>query len=228
MVVCILGLYSFLLLYFTSRKTIRVRNMYAALIVTFAAFLLSVRGQCDNSDENGYMHPDDHSGYSPNIARVCFMLYKSLEQTLVNDELNLYNLRRVFFPNAKANPIVVTVAYNIRFQNITDKFCPGVRIVKNISRLDNSASHVSANITWTSSAAFSVLHPAVIGWLLPSSMYLYDPIRDNHLNHGRDNSADILLSLDVPFLSCIPSVNQVVDALNDLTTMVSHVFSMIN
>ena len=55
------------------------------------------------------------------------MLYEQLEQALVNDHINLYKLRRVFTPNAKADPIVVA---NITFSNITDEVCAGVNIKK--------------------------------------------------------------------------------------------------
>lgn len=68
----------------------------------------------------------------------------------------------------------------------------------------------SQQIIWTSSLTF---HPQVIDWLLPTLVYILDPI---HGAYFSDNSADLLLPLTVPFLSCTPSENQVSDALNDL------------
>lgn len=116
------------------------------------------------------------------------------------------------FPNAKADPIVVAITYNITFSNITDEICTGVNAKKRNTISQNET--LSANTIWTSSLTFSVLHPAVIDWLLPTLVYIIDPI---HGAYFSDNSADLLLPLTVPFLSCIPSENQVIDALNDLT-----------
>ena len=90
------------------------------LFLGLALLLSLVKGQCDNScvhccsdkkDEYDYPNPPDSDSMS-------FMLYKQLEQSLINDHLNLYKLRRVFFPSGKAKPIVVTVAYNINFHDI--------------------------------------------------------------------------------------------------------------
>lgn len=106
------------------------------------------------------------------------MLYEQLEKSLLDNRLNLYKMRRVFFPNGKPKPIVVTVAYDIRFHNITDQLCAGAY---NRSELveDNSTSvaNFSAKVIWTSSVAFSALHPEVLDWLTPGLLYVLGPIR---------------------------------------------------
>ena len=190
---------------------VNVRIAFVTLIV--AVLLLFTKGQCDHSDYSLQYSND----YSPEVAPVCYMLYEQLEQALVNDHINLYKLRRVFVPNAKADPIVVAITYNITFSNITNEVCAGVNIKKNNTVSQNET--FSANtVIWTSSLTFSVLHPHVIDWLLPTLVYIIDPI---HGAYFSDNSTDLLLPLTVPFLSCTPSKNQVIDALNDLTTKVN-------
>lgn len=203
-----------------------IRNVFVTLL--FSALFSATMGQCDYSDfeyyytydNNGGKVLDYHNDYSPEVAPVCYMLYEVLEQALITDHLNLYKLRRVFIPNAKADPVVVAITYNITFSNITDEVCTGVNTKKNNTISQNET--FSATIIWTSSLTFSVLHPQVIDWLLPSLVYLIDPI------HGyfSDSSTDLLLPLTVPFLSCTPSEKQVIDALTDLTTKVSIILYM--
>ena len=194
-----------------------VRNAFVVLV--FGALFLSTKGQCDDSDF------EFRESYSPEEVPVCFMLYEQLEQALVNEHLNLYKMRHVFFPNANADPTVVVITYDMTFSNISLERCIGVNnsnenntIMQN--ETDTAAVRVLARITWTSSLAFSVLHPQVIDWLLPTLIYLLGPIRGSYFNFG-DSSADLLLSLNVPFLPCNPLRNQVLGALNDLTTKVS-------
>lgn len=194
-----------------------VRNVFVVLV--FGALFLSTKGQCDDSDF------EFRDSYSPEDVPVCFMLYEQLEQALVNEHLNLYKMRHVFFPNANADPIIVVITYNITFRNISLEKCTGVNtnnenntILQN--ETDTTAVRLLTNITWTSSLAFSVLHPQVIDWLLPTLIYMVGPIRGSYFNFG-DSSADLLLSLNVPYLSCNPLLNQVIGALNDLTTKVS-------
>lgn len=189
-----------------------VRNLFVILI--FATSFLSTKGQCDD-----FEYRDD---YSPEVAPICFMLYEKFEESLVDEHLNLYKLRHVFFPNANAEPIVVVITYNITIHGIGIERCTGININKNNTMLQNETHFtVRTNITWTSSLAFSVLHPQVIDQLLPTSIYLLGPIRGSYFNFG-DSSADLLLHLNI-FLSCNPLRSQVTGALKDLTTKVSSV-----
>ena len=78
----------------------------------------------------------------------------------------------------------------------------------------------SAIFIWTSSIPFSILHPEVIDWLTPTLLYVLGPIRGAYFDHS-SSAVNVHLTLNVPFLPCPPSLLQVTDALNDITTMVS-------
>ena len=83
-----------------------VRKVFVTLIN--AVLRSFTKGQCDHSDfYQGDENLQYNYDYSPEIAPVCYMLYEQLEQALVNDHIDLYKLRRVFTPNAKADPVVV-------------------------------------------------------------------------------------------------------------------------
>ena len=194
-------------------------------IVVFALLLSLAQGQCDDSCVHSCSDKKDAYDYPnpPDSDSTSFMLYELLEQSLLNDRVNLYKMRRVFFPNDGPKPIVVTVAYNVIFHNITDELCAGA-FNGNGSNLgeenSNSTAYFSATAIWTSSITFSILHPEVVDWLTPTLLYLLGPIRGSYFDHS-SSAVNVHLTLNVPFLPCTPSPTQMMDALNDITTMVS-------
>ena len=182
-----------------------IRDVFVALI--FAALFSSIKGECKYSDFGGK--------YDNRLSEVCFMLYEQFEQALVND-LNLYKLRHAFIPNAQADPIVVIVRYNITVSNITDEICARNTETNN-TVFDLLNGTFSTSIIWTSSLTYSLLHPQVIAWLLPTLISFMGQSRDSYFG----NNVNLYLTLEVPFLSCTPSIGQLSDTLNDLTTKVS-------
>ena len=200
-------------------------NAISLLALVLLLSISLVKGQCDNSDTQFHSDKnDDYDAdyiYSPEGASTCVMLCEQFEQSLLNDHLNLYKMRRVFFPNGRPKPIVVTVAYSVRFHNITDEPCAGIFNESTlVEENSTSITNFSATVIWTSSITFSVLHPEVIDWLTPGLLYLLGPIRASYFNHS-SSDVNVHLILNVPFLPCTPSPLQVMDVLNDITTMVS-------
>lgn len=184
-----------------------IRDVFVALM--FVALFSSTKGQCKYSDFG--------EKYDNHLSEVCFMLYEQLEQALVND-FNLYKMRHAFIPNDRADPIVVDITYNITCSNISDEICTGVNTETNNTVLLNGT--FSENTIWTSSLTYSILHPQVIDLILPTLISLTSPNTNSLFNHST-SSVNLYLTLVVPFLSCTPSIRQVSDTLNDLTTKVS-------
>ena len=192
-------------------------------ILGLALLVSVVQGQCDNScvhccsgNKVDYDYPNP-----PDSDSTAFMLYELLEQSLLNDSLNLYKMRRVFFPNIRPKPIVVTVSYYIIFHTITDQPCAGaLNGIKLVEDKSTSVAIFPAKIIWTSSIAFSALHPEVIDWLTPTFLYWLGSIHGSYFNHS-SSDVNIHLTLNIPFLPCTPSLPQMMDALSDITTMVS-------
>ena len=146
--------------------------------------------------------------YSP---QVCSMLYQQMETALLKDSENLYRLRQAFFPNARPEPTVLRVTFGLRLRNVSSKLCDGAMN----SNLDSL--QLSKQFFWTSSAVFSALNPRILDLFLPEILYLATTLRNSYYNYLVNN---VTLSLDIESLSCLPSSNQTVDALMDLTTQV--------
>ena len=145
---------------------------------------------------------------------VCVMLFDQFERALIGNSVNVYKLRQVFFPSLEVNPKVVEVTYDVIFRNVSTEACAGA---------DNDIIMIGRNnsdFIWTDSAVFSILHPRVFDWIQPQVLYWLNPITssENYKTEG-----DVVLHLDVDFLSCAPSKDQVDDTLRELNTVVSMV-----
>ena len=144
-------------------------------------------------------------------VQVCNMLYQQMESALLKDSENLYRLRQAFFPHARAEPTVLRVAFGLRLYNVSSKLCEGAMN----SNLDSL--QLSKQFFWTSSAVFSALNPRILDLFLPEILYLATTLKHSYYNFLVNN---VTLFLDIDSLSCLPSPNQTVDALMDLTTQV--------
>ena len=181
------------------------------IFIILAVLILHSSAQHQCNDVN-YRDESDYESSESDVP-VCFMLSDGLEKALLSS-LNLYRLRRVFYPNDAIEPILVTVTYKFQIDATSvNNTCPGVNENNTIEFLNATESFV-----WTSSVVFSRLHPEVIDWLLPSLLYVLNPISNTYFN--TTSSSETVLILDVSSLSCIPSSDQVKAVLEDLTTMV--------
>ena len=96
---------------------------------------------------------------------TCAKILKNLEKALLQDEGNLFHLRRAFFHSPTADPVLLKVVYNITYaENIT--------AASEIQLCSTSAENSSIalqqkNLTlgWTSTGVYVVFHPMVLSMI---------------------------------------------------------------
>ena len=146
------------------------------------------------------------------------MLYGEVEEALISDQTNLYQLRNIFFPISSAEPIVVDVTYNVTVSPIPTELCPGATnglIEQRMNETNTTSTSCSYHHFWTNSVAFSVLNPHVIDLQQPTNIFWLSPITNSY--NMTSNSVDLFLRLN---LSCEPSKEQITNTIKDLTTRV--------
>ena len=93
---------------------INTSNMSFLVGLVLLSTLLSAQGvntkNCD--DSNGV------------LAKVCYELFHTMEQSIYNDRGNLYRLRRAYFYAPNADPILIRVEYNITISNLENSSLP--------------------------------------------------------------------------------------------------------
>ena len=170
---------------------------------------------------------DDSNGV---LAKVCYELFQTMEQSIYNDGGNLYRLRRAYFYAPNANPILLRVEYNVAISNLENSTLP--ICTEDAIIVSNNISFVAG---WTSSGVFTIFDPMTINFMqmqLPFAVMRFCYATTKHDSPEAntflwDGSYDLPtlrlnLSVDQNNLSCIPSNSMFESVLVDLTSMVSY------
>ena len=166
---------------------------------------------------------------------TCAKLLKNLEKALLQDEGNLFRLRRAFFHSPTANPVLLKVVYNVSYaENITTAFADDEIQPCSASPANSSTELQQKNVTlgWTSTGVYVVFHPTVLNMIqaqLPFAilriihaiMQQQSPEADTFLWDGFYDLPTLHLNMHVVSLPCIPSQDLFELVLIDLNTLVS-------
>ena len=163
---------------------------------------------------------------------ICNEIFQKLQLALVSNEANLYGLREIFFPSSKPPPTLLNVSYEITFSNLSQTAC---------SNIDNQTVDppeiLFRNRGWTSQSLYTQIHPVVVNRLQPQFLYhlmiLFEPrfstsgtieasLRWQGLQGEKFLTLSIFLNLDG--LLCTPTLEQMDNSLDDLTSVVSYFF----
>ena len=170
--------------------------------------------------------------YHATESSTCSMLFQKLQAALVGNELNLYNLIKVFVPPSRPMPILVNVSYEVSFGYISEDLepCPGLN---NDSTLFNTSGTQYLNFGWTSSFFYTRFHPAEINRMQPQLLFFITrSLERRSLGGALDNVDNAFtwdgigpiiteeLSLFVSSLSCVPSYEDIYSVLWDITSLV--------
>ena len=176
--------------------------------------------------------------YSDGAAMVntCSKLYRNLESALVSNEVNLYILRKAFFPTPQAAIRLLKVKYMIDFgPNITNATCPSIGDY--FTDIINTTTTNEIEYAWSSSGMYTVIHPLALNLLqlqmpfvllrairyFAYSSYDHDEELDTFLWDGSQSYElpSITLKIMVNSLECLPSNDTFQDIFRELTAMVS-------
>ena len=160
--------------------------------------------------------------------RICNELPQAFQASITTNEVNLYNLRRIFYPSSKLPPTLLNVSYELKIE--TDVQVPCFADSDNTITV-NSSEVWYTNYGWTSNTIFTEFHPATVNRMQPHLLYLMmaalEPSTSGMteialLWDGDTEFLTLHLFLHVKQLSCLPTYEQIDQALQDLTSVVSH------
>lgn len=167
---------------------------------------------------------------------TCAMLSTSLEKALLQDEGNLYRLRRAFFHSPTADPVLLKVVYNLTYaETITTALAENETQLCSITPPANTSIELQQqNLTlgWTSTGVYVVFHPTVLNTIqvqLPFSILRIvhtilqqrSPEADTFLWDGFYDLPTLHLNMHVVSLPCVPSKDLFESVLMDFNTLVS-------
>ena len=196
----------------------------AIAFVIFALAISIIPGSSLNCDDT-----DDLT------TGICGQLSKDLERALVNDEGNLFRIRRAFFYSPTASTVLLKVIYNVTYaENVTSAIASKELSACSNQHLNSTVGLNQTSITlgWTSSGVYTIFHPAVLSVLQVQSPFALLRIMHQTLPDQRSPEADsffwdgsydlptLYLNLHVTSLTCLPSQEVVISVLKDLNTMV--------
>ena len=175
-------------------------------------------------------------------ADVCYKLYDQIDNTLLEDKGNFYNLRRAFFYSPNANPVLLRVIYNVSFaENVTELARREPNYCTRTSGMEENDT-ITLNDTqlvlgWTSSGVFTVFHPLTINFMqiqLPFVLMRImfgifskldptnsGPEASTFLWDGSYELPTLRFNLHFSSLPCIPSDELFNSALMDFNSLVS-------
>ena len=167
---------------------------------------------------------------------TCAKILKNLEKALLQDEGNLFRLRRAFFHSPTADPVLLKVVYNITYaKNITAAFAGNKIQPCSTESAENSTIELQQqNITlgWTSTGVYTVFHPTVLNMMQTQTpftilriahkiMHQQSPKADTFLWDGTYDLPKLNLNKHIASLPCIPSQDLFESVLMDANAMVS-------
>ena len=167
-----------------------------------------------------------------NYATVCSDVFKSLEQSLIRNEGNIYRIRKAFFYAPSADPVLLKVVYYISFN--TTEFLPYCMDEDNSTAVSMNETNLIVH-GWTSRGVYYVINPLVLNYMqmtLPFAILRLihkfeqssddnSPEVDTFLWDGTYDLPTLHVDLSQTSLPCIPSVEIFNLTLKDLTTFVS-------
>ena len=154
----------------------------------------------------------------------------------MQDEGNLFRLRRAFFHSPTADPVLLKVVYNITYaENIMAAFAGNeIRLCSTESAENSTIELQQQNITlgWTSTGVYMVFHPTVLNMMqlqLPFSilraahkiMHQQSPKADTFLWDGTYDLPTLNINMHITSLPCIPSQDLFESVLMEANAMVS-------
>jgi len=173
------------------------------ILLILAVFITLASSNCDSVDRS--------------VASGCQMIYKQLEAALL-EPTNLYTLRHSFFPNMKTQPNLLPINYTgtLKFDRNISEPCAGAE--NQWEELNETYIQFKQELFWTNSAALSIINPRLLDYLLSMLLYWYNPITTDRRYDALDY---VHLQINIDNFSCVPSQQQLMDGLEDLSTMVS-------
>lgn len=168
------------------------------------------------------------------ISDTCALLSKDLEKSLLQEEGNLFRMRKAFFHSPTAFPVLLKVVYNVTFTgNISKVSASGIVPRCFISTVDSAIDLNQRNITygWTSSGVYTVFHPMVLMMMTAHTPFAVlrviqrtlgqrGPETDMFLWDGSYDLPTLHLNLYINSLSCIPSNDLLEAVLMELNVLV--------
>ena len=100
---------------------------------------------------------------------TCATIFERLQTELVGSDIDLYNLRKEFYPTSSTEPTFVNVSYDLMVTTLS-KACPedsstGVAALE--ERINGTNVQLALNFVWTSKIFYTLFHPGMVNRLQP-------------------------------------------------------------
>ena len=165
--------------------------------------------------------------YASTRKSTCATIFERLQTELVGSDIDLYNLRKEFYPTSSTEPTFVNVSYDLMVTTLS-KACPedsstGAAALE--ERINGTNVQLALNFVWTSKIFYTLFHPAMVNRLQPQFVQNIFLLLDSSQattaltwdGAGSILTAEVLLSISLP---CAPTLAALLDSLNDLTSVV--------
>ena len=175
-------------------------------------------------------------------ADACYKLDQQIKDALLQDNGNLYRLRKAFFYAPNAHPVLLRVIYSLTYaENLThqqeDAYCTST--VNGGNPGPTSLNRTRIVLGWTSSGVFTVFHPLTINFMQIQVPFVLmnifhtifnsidpkgsGPEADTFLWDGSYELPTLHLNLHFTNLSCIPGTesDMFYSVLSDFNSLVS-------
>ena len=161
--------------------------------------------------------------------KTCYQLYEAFERALLASSENRYKLREEYLPSSKSSPIYGHIGYVIHYDIGQYNSTPACD--ENSGELPQVPIEHSRCISWSSSAILTYIDPMFLNsfqlhllYLLLQNAGAVAVSLSDCENQYRSPSMHVHLQLTLELqeeLPCVPSENQVLAVLADLTSWVS-------
>ena len=199
------------------------------LINLLVAGVLFSTGNCDSCEGNSSRE------YLQSDTQVRPKLFQSLENALIQDEANLYHLKKVFFYGPNADPVLLRVVYGVTFgENITDDvlpYCPDAtdeNSTLNLNQSDTICGWTSRGLyQWIEPLALSRIQMAlpfcILRWTQKWFKWSSNPEIASFLWDGSESHPldSLRINLHITSMPCIPSEEIFKSTVEELTIFVS-------
>ena len=165
---------------------------------------------------------------------TCATIFERLQTELVGSDIDLYNLRKEFYPTSSTEPTFVNVSFDLMVTTLS-KACPedsgrtawATRLSTGVAaleeRINGTNVQLALNFVWTSKIFYTLFHPGILNRLQPQFVqnifFLLDGAATALTWDGVGSilTVEVLLSISLP---CAPTLATLMDSLNDLTSVV--------
>ena len=169
-------------------------------------------------------------------AQVCGSIFSSFEKALINNESNLYKLRKLFYNSGADPPELVKITYYLQFTRngsavLTQDTITGDPSKCTCPEVDrkflNTSKMATLRYGWSNVGVYTLIHPAILNQLqiqLPFMLMRLVTDRRPFLWNGYNYlpSTSIHLSIPVEDLLCLPDTNQLDGVIKTITSLVSY------